>query len=91
MGVIKYAVKIPKNIGKITRDMPNNAVVTLKKLIDDIMDSGPVQSAYPNYSKLGEVTYHCHLARKWVACWRCEKNEYIVEVKYVGSREKAPY
>ena len=26
-----------------------------------------------------------------VACWRSEKGKLIVEVEYVGSREKAPY
>ncbi|MDR2901188.1 MAG: hypothetical protein LBV20_06680 [Treponema sp.] len=87
----KYTVKIPKNIGKITRDMPKNAVETLSFLIDDIRDLGPIQPAYHNYSKLGESTYHCHLAYHWVACWRCEDGEFIVEVEYVGSREKAPY
>jgi mRNA-degrading endonuclease RelE of RelBE toxin-antitoxin system len=87
----QYIVKIPKNIEKITRDMPSNAVETLKKLIDDIRDNGPIQSAYHNYSRLGESTYHCHLAYRWVACWRCKNGEYIVEVEYVGSREKAPY
>ena len=61
------------------------------RLIEDIKASGPVQSGYHNYSKLGENTYHCHLAYKWVACWRNEKGKLIVEVEYVGSREKAPY
>ncbi len=42
-------------------------------------------------NKLGENTYHCHLAYRWVACWRNEKGKMIVEVEYVGSREKAPY
>jgi hypothetical protein len=88
---VEYVVQIPKNISNIIRNMPKNAVETLYKLIEDIKDMGPVQPAYPNYSKLGKVTYHCHLARKWIACWRCEDGTYIVEVEYVGSREKAPY
>jgi hypothetical protein len=96
-----YIVKTPKSLGKIIRDMPGNAVETLKKLVDDIQDTGPEQPLYRNYSKLGRYTYHCHLAYKWVACWRCENetaagedesdNTIIVEVEYVGSREKAPY
>jgi mRNA-degrading endonuclease RelE of RelBE toxin-antitoxin system len=86
-----YVVKMPKNFDKIVREMPANVKKTLLKLVDDIREKGPVQSAYPNFSKLGKVTYHCHLARKWVACWRCKNGEYIVEVEYVGSREKAPY
>ncbi len=88
---VKYIVKTPKNLNKLLQDMPNNAVQTLVRLIDDIKDKGPVQPTYANYSKLGKVTYHYHIARKWVACWRCEQGEYLVEVEYVGSREKAPY
>jgi hypothetical protein len=86
-----FVVKTPKKLNKLTQEMPDNAVRLLKMLIDDIKDKGPVQPDYPNYSKIGKVTYHCHLARKWVACWRCKKGEYLVEVEYVGSREKAPY
>ena len=76
----KYVVKMPKN-----------AKIVLAKLIEDIQDRGPVQKAYHNYSKLGKEIHHCHLAYKWIACWLCKKGEYIVEVIYVGSREKAPY
>jgi hypothetical protein len=86
-----YVVRTPKKLNKVVRDMPNNAVTTLKNLIDDIRENGPEQPLYPNYGKLGKTTYHCHLAYSWVACWRCEKGEYFVEVEYVGSREKAPY
>ena len=71
--------------------MLKNAQVSLRNLIIDIAETGPVQPKYNNYSKIGKVTYHYHQAYKWVACWRCEDGKYIVEVEYVGSREKAPY
>ncbi|GHV83903.1 hypothetical protein AGMMS50212_12430 [Spirochaetia bacterium] len=82
---------MPKKLDKILRDMPKNAKQTLFHLVNDIRESGPIQPNYQNYSKLGIETYHCHLAYSWVACWRCAYNTYIVEVEYVGSREKAPY
>jgi hypothetical protein len=101
---------MPRKLDKIIREMPKNARKVLLKLADDLRDMGPVQPAYPNYSKLGELTYHCHLAYSWVACWRCDPEKTIVEqkddttggrvelvekilleVEYVGSREKAPY
>ncbi|MDR0877753.1 MAG: hypothetical protein LBN21_06845 [Treponema sp.] len=88
---VQYVVKMPKKLEKTIREMPKNAVGTLRELIRDIKNSGPIRPEYPNYSKLGKATYHCHLAYSWVACWRCENGEYIVEVEYVGSREKAPY
>jgi hypothetical protein len=65
--------------------MPKNAKETLRHLIDDMKETGPVQPKYHNFSALGKQTYH------WAACRRCEKDTWIVEVLYVGSREKAPY
>jgi hypothetical protein len=52
---------------------------------------GPVLPRWPHYSRLGEITHHCHLADKWVACWRNECDSLLVEVYYAGSRESAPY
>ncbi|MBN1499001.1 MAG: hypothetical protein JW982_02510, partial [Spirochaetes bacterium] len=63
----------------------------LFNLIEDLIEKGPIRSDWPNYSKLSENEYHCHLARKWVACWFHEKNTLTIEVYYAGSREKAPY
>lgn len=88
---VKYEVQMSGKFDKIIRQMPSNARETLYRLIEDIKTSDPIQSGYHNYSKLGENTYHCHLAYRWVACWRNEKGKLIVEVEYVGSREKAPY
>jgi hypothetical protein len=91
-----YTVKMPKHLDKIIREIPKNAQKVLVKLVDDMREHGPEQPAYHNYSRLGEYTYHCHLAYRWVACWRCDPNivegqKITVEVEYVGSREKAPY
>lgn len=33
--------------------------------------------------------YHCHLSRKWIACWENEKGSLTIEVYYAGSRENA--
>ena len=40
----------------------------LAVLLEDLREKGPVQPGWPNYSKIGKEMYHCHLARKWVAC-----------------------
>lgn len=88
---MKYTVVMPKKLNKTIRLMPERAQDVLHNLILDIENSGPVQPKYPNYCKLSPNTYHCHLLYKWVAVWRCEKNTFIVEVEYVGSRENAPY
>ena len=57
----------------------------------DLRDRGPVQPDWSKYSKLSSQEYHCHLGYSWAAYWRNEKNTIIIEVYYVGSREKAPY
>jgi hypothetical protein len=66
-------------------------VQKLKFLNNSIQETGPVRPEYQNYRKLGKDLYHCHLAYSWVAVWRSENGSYVVEVEYVGSREKAPY
>lgn len=63
----------------------------MKLLVNDLIEDGPVQPHWPNFSKLSVTEYHCHLAHKWVACRRAENNEIDIEVYYAGSRENAPY
>ncbi len=87
----EYIVMTPKSLNKTKRNMPLNAKKMLECLIKDIQNKGPVRTEYHNFSMLGKDKYHCHLAYKWVAVWRCIKDSYFVEVEYVGSREKAPY
>lgn len=58
---MKYEVHMSSKFSKVIREMPENAKKTLLHLVDDIRETGPVQPKYPNYSVLGEVTYHCTL------------------------------
>ena len=44
-----------------------------------------------NFFPEGKETYHCHLNYRYVACWTHRQGEIVIEVYYVGSREKAPY
>ena len=60
-------------------------------LVEDLKLSGPIQRGWKNFSRLSGNEYHCHLNYGHVACWTLEKNTIMVEVYYVGSREKAPY
>lgn len=64
---MEYDVRMSGKFNKIIRQMPANARKTLYCLLNDIKETGPVQPAYHNYSKLGEHTYYCHLAYRWVA------------------------
>lgn len=79
--VLRKAIpKLPRNIGE-----------TFLALLEDLKDFGPIQKNWANFSSLGENKYHCHLSRKWVACWTYEEKILTIEVYYAGSRENAPY
>ena len=88
---MEYRVTIKKKAEKGIRKMPVNVQKRMAFLIDDLKESGPVANSWPNYSKLSKIQYHCHLSRRWVACWRMEDGTIEIEVYYAGSRENAPY
>jgi hypothetical protein len=88
---LKYEVRIKKAAKKGIAKAPSPVQDAFVALMLDLEAKGPIQPAWPNYSKLGPSTYHCHLARKWVACWSSESGSIIVEVYYAGSRESSPY
>ena len=86
-----YKVKVLKKTIKSIKKMPIRTQKSLKNLLEDLQTEGPIRTDWPNFSKLSENTYHCHLAHKWVACWQWEKDSILIEVYYAGSRENAPY
>jgi mRNA-degrading endonuclease RelE of RelBE toxin-antitoxin system len=86
-----FKVLIKKKVIKELKKMPARVQEKLVALVDDLRENGPVQPGWPNYSKLGQNKYHCHLERKWVACWYYEDKSLVIEVYYAGSRENAPY
>ena len=85
------SILIKKKVLKEVKRMPFHVQEKLAVLIDDLREKGPIQSGWPNYSKIGKDKYHCHLARKWVACWYYKEKSLVIEVYYAGSRENAPY
>ncbi len=88
---MKYAVRIKKKVARGLRKLPDDVQKLLFLLITDLQADGPIQKSWRNFSPRGEDRYYCHLNYRYVACWICRKNEIIIEVYYVGSREKAPY
>ena len=86
-----FRVKIKNKALKTAEKMPAHIQEKLAALVQDLRDKGPVQSGWPNYSKLGDDDYHCHITSKWVACWYCKDKTLFIEVYYAGSRENAPY
>ena len=86
-----YEVFFTKRVLKQVKELPNFIQKKLAVLVDDLREKGPIRAEWPNFSKLEKNKYHCHLARKWIVCWRCENKSIIIEVYYAGSRENAPY
>ena len=86
-----FRVSVKKKVLKDAEKMPVSVQENLAALLEDLREKVPVQPGWPNYSRIGKEMYHCHLARKWVACWHCEGKTLIIEVYYAGSRENAPY
>ena len=91
MTIVKHGVRIKRKVERVLRKLPSDVQKLLYLLIADLQADGPIQKSWRNFSPLGEDRYHCHLNYRYVACWTCRKNEIVIEVYYVGSREKAPY
>ena len=72
-----------------------NIKTRLFYLLAEIEQSGPVRGNWPNYGKLDDTRHHCHIRKGkpcFVAVWEVtDKKINLVEVKYVGTHEKAPY
>jgi mRNA-degrading endonuclease RelE of RelBE toxin-antitoxin system len=89
---MNWTITIKRKVVKSLQKLPKNIRDDLEALILDLKISGPVRGDWPNYSKLTEGRHHCHLSYSYVAVWIEEDKQLkIIEVIYVGSREKAPY
>jgi mRNA-degrading endonuclease RelE of RelBE toxin-antitoxin system len=87
----KYKVSITKSAAKTSEKMPLLERKYFRFLLKDLIEKGPIQKSWKNFSELSPGKYHCHISYKWVVCWRNEKDKIVIEVYYAGSREKAPY
>ncbi len=90
-----WTVTLTKKAGKQKKKLPETVQLKVMVLMKEIEVAGPVRGNWPNYSKLGSPRHHCHIKDgrpSYVACWEVLGTEIkLVEVYYVGTREKAPY
>ena len=92
-----WTVKITGKARKQKEKLPERFKDALDALTLDIELNGPAVPAWPNYGKLkGKPDYHhCHLNKgkpRYVAVWKVTDNAIqLVEVRYVGTHEKADY
>lgn len=89
-----WTVKLVGQAKKSFKDLPKRTSETFRLLMEDLEVNGPQRFNWPNFSKLKNPLYHCHLEKgrpTYVACWRVYKKEKLIEVYYAGTHEKAPY
>jgi mRNA-degrading endonuclease RelE of RelBE toxin-antitoxin system len=86
-----YKILVSRKVLRSISKMPESIQMKLANLIEDLRDNGAIQTVWPNFSRIGKNEYHCHLSRKWVACWYWEKESIEIEVYNAGIRENAPY
>lgn len=89
-----WTVNLCGQAKKAFKELPKETAKTFRLLIEDLELNGYQRYNWPNFSKLKETIYHCHLEKErptYVAYWRVYKNENLIEVYYAGTHEKAPY
>lgn len=90
-----WRVLIPRKVEKAVKSLPGSVQARLESLILDIGINGPVRGNWPNYGKLGDGQHHCHLKKGkpcYVVVWlELNREIHVVEVRYVGTHENAPY
>lgn len=90
---VLFTGKAKRQKGKL----PQKYQDALDALRRDIEINGPVAANWPHYGKLkGKPDfYHCHLNQgkpRYVAVWKVtDKTIHLVEIRYVGTHEKADY
>ena len=86
-----YRVVWKRKVDKQIAKLPKMEQFKFVELVNDLKEKGVIQPDWPNYSKLEDNSFHCHLSRRWVACWKWFEESIVIEVYYAGSRENAPY
>lgn len=91
---VEWTVDLVGQAKKAFKELPKNPQASLVSLIMELESLGPIRYNWPNFSKLKDGIYHCHIEKgrpTYVACWRINKKEKYIEVYYAGTHEKAPY
>ena len=89
---VTYSRKVQKALKGFNEDIQRRFHI----LFDLIRVNGPWRSEMPNFGKLTNTELlHCHLKKgnpTYTCVWEIKDKEIrVVEVKYVGTHEKAPY
>ncbi len=94
---MKWTTTMTAKVRKQMKKLPKKYAQIFEALLDEMSKAGPVRNCWPNYGKLKgkDGCYHCHLNKgqpRYVAVWTVVNNKIqIIEVRYVGTHEKADY
>ena len=94
---MSWTVIFSSKAAKQIKRLPEDRRASLKFLIKDIQEGGPVTVQWPNFGKIigKDDCYHCHLKKgcpTYVALWRvADRAIKLVEIRYVGTHEGADY
>ena len=76
-------------------NLSKKSIESFLLLIKELKIQGPYRSNWPNYTKIQNDDFHCHIKKgrpTYVVCWKIYDKKYkIIEVYYAGTHEKAPY
>lgn len=92
-----WTVEITGKARKQKRALPKIIDQSFSLLVSDLKKNGPEAKKWPNFGILvgKKGFYHCHLNKKhprYVAVWKVSNMEIkLIEVRYVGTHEKADY
>ena len=93
---VHYSRKAEKQYRNLKRSGARPSINdAIDLLVFELELYGPDRTNWPNYGKLSERSYHCHLKKgkpTYVACWTVVSARLKqIEVYYVGTHEGAPY
>ena len=92
-----WNVKFRNRAKKQAGDLPIEVQERLFAPVLEIKKLGPTRIPWPNYGKIRgkRDCHHCHLKKgkpTYVAVWKVtDKENKLVEVRYVGTHENADY
>lgn len=91
---IRFSHSAKKQYQRLERSGKSSILDLVDLLVQDL-ERGPKKTNWPNFGKLSDNVYHCHLKKgrpTYVACW-VVINEKLkeIEIFYVGTHENAPY
>ena len=73
MTKINWTVDLAGQAKKAFRELPEHTAKTFRLLLEELELNGYQRYNWPNFGKLKNSIYHCHLEKgrpTYVACWR---------------------